>query len=206
MAVTALLVHGLIMALAAAVGWVNIPNATTGAALGAVFAGVALDGFAATREVAIDALGGGTVVGNEFGVGLLWSIPFLAQSIVPWRWRPSGVLQHRDITYATPSELSQAGGSVVERYLQLDVLHRPPVTGATALRPVFVYIHGGAWSIGDKRQPVNPLCWVMVDRGWIVVNVNYRLSPRARYPDHLIDCKRAVRWVRENIEEHGGDP
>jgi acetyl esterase/lipase len=39
-----------------------------------------------------------------------------------------------------------------------------------------------------------------------VVSINYRLSPAAVFPDHLIDTKRAIAWVREHIAEFGGDP
>ncbi len=35
---------------------------------------------------------------------------------------------------------------------------------------------------------------------------NYRLSPKATWPEHLVDCKRALAWVREHIAEYGGDP
>ena len=35
---------------------------------------------------------------------------------------------------------------------------------------------------------------------------NYRLSPRARFPDPLVDCKRALAWIRRNIAAQGGDP
>ncbi len=43
-------------------------------------------------------------------------------------------------------------------------------------------------------------------RGWVCVAINYRLSPRATWPDHVVDCKRALAWVREHIAEYGGDP
>ena len=38
------------------------------------------------------------------------------------------------------------------------------------------------------------------------VAINYRLSPKATWPDHIVDCKRAVAWVRDHIAEYGGDP
>ena len=72
--------------------------------------------------------------------------------------------------------------------------------------PVFVYVHGGAWILGDKREQGFPLLFELARRGWVGVTINYRLSPKATWPDHIVDCKRAVAWVREHIAEYGGDP
>jgi acetyl esterase/lipase len=86
---------------------------------------------------------------------------------------------------------------------RLDIYRpRTPVQGA----PVLLQIHGGAWMIGRKEQQGLPLMYRMATRGWVCVAINYRLSPEATWPDHLIDCKRALRWVREHIAEYGGDP
>jgi acetyl esterase/lipase len=78
----------------------------------------------------------------------------------------------------------------------------PPGDGA----PVMVYIHGGAWMIGDKREQGKPMMFELVARGWVCVAINYRLSPKATWPDHIVDAKRAVAWVKEHIAEYGGDP
>jgi len=90
------------------------------------------------------------------------------------------------------------------RAQRLDIIRRrsEPPRGA----PVLVYIHGGAWVIGDKREQGLPLLHELARRGWVTVTINYRLSPRATWPDHIVDCKRAVAWVREHIAEYGGDP
>jgi acetyl esterase/lipase len=77
----------------------------------------------------------------------------------------------------------------------------PPV-GA----PVMVYIHGGAWMIGEKREQGKPMMYELVARGWVCVAINYRLSPKATWPDQIVDAKRAVAWVKEHIAEYGGDP
>jgi len=77
----------------------------------------------------------------------------------------------------------------------------PPTAG-----PVLIYIHGGAWVIGDKREQGLPLLHELARRGWVTVTINYRLSPKATWPDHLVDCKLALAWVREHIAEYGGDP
>ena len=72
--------------------------------------------------------------------------------------------------------------------------------------PVLLQIHGGAWVMGSKDQQARPLMTHLADRGWVCVAINYRLSPKARFPDHLIDAKRAMQWIRENIAQYGGDP
>ena len=72
--------------------------------------------------------------------------------------------------------------------------------------PVLLQIHGGGWVIGDKREQALPLMNYLAARGWVCVAANYRRSPRATFPDHLIDLKRALAWIRENLARFGGDP
>ena len=72
--------------------------------------------------------------------------------------------------------------------------------------PVLLQIHGGAWVMGQKEQQGRPLMTYLAERGWVCVAINYRLSPSARFPDHLIDVKRAIQWIRANIADYGGDP
>ncbi|MGI5168355.1 alpha/beta hydrolase fold domain-containing protein [Spirillospora sp. CA-253888] len=87
--------------------------------------------------------------------------------------------------------------------LKLDV-YRP--AGDGRLRPGLMQIHGGAWVIGDKREQGLPLLNHMAVQGWVGFNVNYRLSPRATWPEHLVDLKHFVAWYREHAEEYGADP
>jgi len=88
---------------------------------------------------------------------------------------------------------------------QLDIWKRPDLP-LDAGAPVLLQVHGGGWVIGNKDQQAMPLMAHMADRGWVCVSINYRLSPRATWPDHIVDVKRAIAWVKANIAEHGGDP
>ena len=72
--------------------------------------------------------------------------------------------------------------------------------------PVLLQLHGGAWMTGSKRTQGRPLMNHLARHGWVCVAPNYRLSPGVRHPEHLIDCKRALAWVRAHIAEYGGDP
>ena len=69
-----------------------------------------------------------------------------------------------------------------------------------------VYIHGGAWVMGEKREQGKPMMYELVARGWVCVAINYRLSPKATWPAHIVDAKKAVAWVKAHIAEYGGDP
>lgn len=91
-----------------------------------------------------------------------------------------------------------------DRRHRLDVYHSRLDPRENA--PVVVYVHGGAWVIGDKREQGKPMMFELVARGWVCVAINYRLSPKAVWPDQIVDVKRALSWVKEHIAEYGGDP
>ncbi len=72
--------------------------------------------------------------------------------------------------------------------------------------PVLLQVPGGAWSIGMRRPQAYPLMSQMAERGWVCVSIDYRVSPVHTWPDHIVDVKRALAWIKEHIAEYGGDP
>jgi acetyl esterase/lipase len=80
------------------------------------------------------------------------------------------------------------------------------VKGGERACPVFLNVHGGAWILGDKERQAMPLIHHLASLGWVCVSINYRLSPRSTFPDHIVDVKRALAWVKDNIAAYGGDP
>jgi acetyl esterase/lipase len=72
--------------------------------------------------------------------------------------------------------------------------------------PVLLQVPGGAWAIGMRRPQGYPLMSDLAERGWICVSMAYRVSPRHTWPNHIVDVKRALAWVKENIADYGGDP
>ena len=72
--------------------------------------------------------------------------------------------------------------------------------------PVLLQVPGGAWMIGWRRPQAYPLMSHLVSRGWVCVSMNYRVAPLHTWPDHIVDVKRALAWVKENIASYGGDP
>ncbi|MFJ5624843.1 alpha/beta hydrolase [Peribacillus loiseleuriae] len=80
--------------------------------------------------------------------------------------------------------------------------HRSHPTGC----PVLVHLHGGGFVRGRKNSQSLPLIYQLASQGWVCISANYRLSPAARFPDHLIDVKKVIAWVREHGYEYGADP
>ncbi len=81
-----------------------------------------------------------------------------------------------------------------------------PAAPPDAPRPIVVYFHGGGWVLGDLDSD-DPLCRDLCARsGAIVVSVNYRHAPEARFPAAAQDAFAAVRWVEANAAELGGIP
>jgi len=113
--------------------------------------------------------------------------------VLPFSKKRRGIQVMRDIVYR------RVAGTV----LKLDVV-APADDGAH--RPAILQIHGGSWVMGDKREQGWPLLSHLAANGWVCFNLNYRLSPGATFPDHLIDLKAGLAWIREHAEQWGIDP
>jgi acetyl esterase/lipase len=112
--------------------------------------------------------------------------------LAPFPIRHPGVERIRSIRYGRASAVD----------LKLDVYR---LRNLERRGPTLMYVHGGGWVIGTKNTQGLPLAYRLASQGWICFNVNYRLSPHATFPDHLIDLKRAVAWIRKHGGELGAD-
>jgi acetyl esterase/lipase len=79
-------------------------------------------------------------------------------------------------------------------------LYRPDSVGRC---PLIVWVHGGAFRSGDKAEGA-PLA--LVDHGYALASVNYRLSQEALFPAQIHDVKAAVRWLRAHADQYRLDP
>jgi triacylglycerol lipase len=94
-----------------------------------------------------------------------------------------------------------------------DPLNRIDVftSGASpAGKTVVMYVHGGGFERGDKRQAGSPfydnlMLWV-VQQGMVGMNFNYRMAPKNTWPAAHDDMAAAVRFVQANAAQYGGDP
>ena len=82
-------------------------------------------------------------------------------------------------------------------------LYRP---AGEAPHPVVAYFHGGGWVLGSAESD-DPFCRdLCVRSGAIIVSVDYRHAPEARFPAAADDAFAAVQWIAANAESLGGAP
>lgn len=114
--------------------------------------------------------------------------------------------EHEKEPYADVEVIRDARYGPHERN-RLDVFS---AAGAKGRRPIFVFVHGGGFVMGDKRTPGSPYLdnialWA-ARHGMVGVNITYRLAPEFKFPTGAADLAAAVRWARENASSFGGDP
>ena len=143
------------------------------------------------------------------GLGIDWAEqldqePTPAELATPWRRvanpfaferarRQSGVEVRRDVPFAPYGRRGM---------LDIYTSSETPEKGA----PVLLQVHGGAWMISKKEQQGLALMEHLAAKGWVCVAVNYRLAPRDPWPAQIVDVKRAIAWIKDNIADYGGDP
>lgn len=119
---------------------------------------------------------------------LLKQIPLISVPKDP----PAGVREITGLTYSkTP-----------EKELKLDII-LPPSTNKPL--PCLVFIHGGAWK-GGKREDYRVYTLHFASLGYVCATISYRFSQEAPYPAAVIDCRNAVRWIRDHAAEYSIDP
>lgn len=71
--------------------------------------------------------------------------------------------------------------------------------------PIFIYLHGGGWVLGDLDTADAPCRSLANKAECIVVSVEYRLAPEHKFPVPLEDCYEAATWVANHAGEWSGD-
>ena len=180
-------------------------------------------------------LADGTLVGDRSMSGIhqlnvFRGVPYAAPPIGVDRWREP----QRLAPWAGPRQAKQFGPRCMQMAAHPDIVFRSPsmnedclylnvwapATAADNKLPVLVYFHGGGFAFGDGSEPRYD-GGHLAARGMIVVTVNYRLGafgflmhPNASADSAtgaagnygLLDQQAALRWVRANIAQFGGDP
>ena len=134
-------------------------------------------GLTGVRDVRVELIEGGFA---------FHSFTFLDESGAPNLW---------DIPYVENSDNSEQ---------MLDIVLPEYAQGQY---PAIVFIHGGAWVQGDKSEGgFYSGQDDALKKGYVVVNVNYRLAQNAQWPAQIYDLKAAIRYIRANADKYHIDP
>ena len=104
---------------------------------------------------------------------------------------PAGVCQCRNIAYGDHG-----------KWNLLDVYYPE---GTTEPLPTIVNFHGGGWVYGTK-EIYRRYCMDLARRGFSVVNFNYRLAPKWKFPTPLEDANKVMEWISRNAKEYNLNP
>ena len=118
-------------------------------------------------------------------------------------------VRHLDLSYDIDSPPAAAEQNLLDVY--------SPAGARRGSRPVVVWVHGGGWQEGDKRDGIRHKARLLTKAGYVLASVNYRLSgvappsgpfdpARIRFPDHPRDVGEAIAWLRRRVARFGGDP
>jgi para-nitrobenzyl esterase len=173
----------------------------------------------------------GALMGDREGdLAVFRGIPYAAAPVGALRWRPpapaqrwEGVREAREYGPVCPQSQGDSEYALRDRPMSEDCLSLnvwSPDMGTNARLPVMVWIHGGGFRLGAGGVPLYDGS-ALARRGVVVVTINYRLglmgvfahpalaeeqpnAPRANYA--IMDQIAALEWVRDNIDQFGGDP
>ncbi len=105
----------------------------------------------------------------------------------------------RDVVYARLDSAPASETPTGSRVLTLDIFQP---TEAVDAAPLIIWVHGGAWRAGSKKDvPVTR--WL--ELGFAIASIEYRLSPEAPFPAQMHDIKSAIRFLRANAEGYHFD-
>jgi acetyl esterase/lipase len=109
----------------------------------------------------------------------------------------------------TPAPTLSAGQHATVTYCNHE---RARITEPTTLHgpaPAAVYVHGGSWISGNYDSGgflISTIGPDLAAQGFVVVSVDYRLGPKARWPAQIVDVKCAIRYLRANATQLNIDP
>lgn len=141
-----------------------------------------------TAELCADALRG--IVSDE-RLEIDWPSPGRRAPVVRYRRDRRQCLYRASVSY----------GSAPQQVL--DIWRRSDLPAVPA--PILVFVPGGGWVHGRRNLQGNALLSHLAERGWVCLSIDYRVSPRHRWPRQLDDVKMALDWAQDNAESFGGD-
>ena len=143
-------------------------------------------------------------IGRELGTGRCQASDHPAHPRLPRGYSLARILLtpfplwRRDVERIANVSYGDAG-----RANRLDLYrHRSHPAGA----PLLIHFHGGHFRMGAKSREARAIFYRLAGHGWVCASANYRLREAGRFPNSLIDAKKAIAWARRHAPEYDADP
>ena len=107
---------------------------------------------------------------------------------------------HIDLSYADPATATD------DPTLTAVDIYQPDVSETCPPSPILFYVHGGGWQIGDKANALENKRRLALERGWLLMSINYRLAPDVTYPVPNQDVADAIVWTLDHAADFHADP
>ena len=84
---------------------------------------------------------------------------------------------------------------------------RADIYGASegAAKPALLWMHGGALILGSRKGIMRPFLAGLLDQGYVIVSIGYRLAPETKFPVIIEDMQNAWKWMHEQARRFGID-
>ena len=105
---------------------------------------------------------------------------------------PDEIIEYKDLIYK----------EVKDGKLKLDIYHLKKIK---KVKPVLVFIHGGSWKKGKKKDYRRYLV-DYAKKGYVTATIQYRLANEAKFPAPLNDVKCAIKWIKSNADKYFINP
>lgn len=178
------------------------PRLTAIGAMGCLLAAPTVRHARHARWLSFAAIGAGVLgagVSAALSAPILWAARSRGQS-VSVRASLCGRYTHHD---PGPEVVTFASG--VGWQLDADLYRPPKASPPVQPVPSVIVVHGGAWRWGDKSDNPQWNQW-LARRGYLVLDIQYRLAPAADWRTAVGDIRCAVQWLRTHAAELGADP
>lgn len=109
-----------------------------------------------------------------------------------------------DILASIPRKYFDISYSSHSERCKLDI-YLPPEASRDNPVPCLMQIHGGGFVNGDKRDMSNTTFIGVINHGYAYVSIEYRKATDAPFPQPIMDCKAAIRWIKAHANEYGID-
>lgn len=121
------------------------------------------------------------------------------------RWSARRSDRKRDAAIALPHGVTECRNIAYHAYDKWSLLDVYYPDGTQSPLPTIVSIHGGGYVYGTKEE-YRRYGMDLARRGFAVINFNYRLAPKWKFPTPLYDTNAVMDWICKNAERYHLDP